>query len=102
MLKNIKRWIRKKRRLKSLRRRRSGRPRAWAVNTDSFGPHGGRWTKVVSPSKPNIRGPFFTAIGPFRSEVDCEEFCDHENQKLSGWIKYYTPQQNPTSKSKNV
>jgi hypothetical protein len=39
---------------------------------------GGIWSKVVVYKKPRvIVGDYL--VGPFRSEVDCEEFCDREN-----------------------
>jgi hypothetical protein len=28
-------------------------------------------------------------MGPFRSEVDAEEFCDHANAAACGRVKYY-------------
>jgi hypothetical protein len=41
--------------------------------------HGGLWSKVVVYKKPKVYVEDYL-VGPFRSEVDCEEFCDRENQ----------------------
>ena len=48
----------------------------WAYRSDSSSP----WTKVVSYEKPPTYNHCYSMIvGPFRSEVDCEEFCDFNN-----------------------
>lgn len=60
-------------------------PKVWAVYDYT------RWTKVVSYVKPyvfvesNLRGPF-------RSEVDCEEFCDLTNKAKYGKCLLYRSQ----------
>jgi hypothetical protein len=57
-------------------------PEAWAVKY-----HGYRaFNKVVQYGKPNSEYGTNVVVGPFRSEVDCEEFCDRQN---SVYIKLY-------------
>jgi hypothetical protein len=47
-------------------------PRVWATYLH------GRWVKSVTYRKPSTYFPDHL-MGPFRSEVDCEEFCDMRN-----------------------
>lgn len=47
-------------------------PKIWAVYER------GRWCKVVTFSKPAVVS-WHDRRGPFRSEVDCDEFCDAAN-----------------------
>ncbi len=59
--------------LRSLFARKPKQPKVWAVRP--FGSW--TWTKVVSYDPPGFLMQF---VGPFRSEVDCEEFCISQNK----------------------
>jgi len=48
-------------------------PRAWAVEEN------GVWIKVISCEKPCTIADTSYLRGPFRSEIDCEDFCDKAN-----------------------
>ena len=63
------RWLRR------LFRLPDPQPRVWALWLN--GEPGG-WLKVVALEKPTASLPI-NLIGPFRSEVDCEDFCDRAN-----------------------
>lgn len=62
-----------------------GQPRAWAVfMIDAYqkgGPYSGHWVKAVSWREPphDPRVAEGRPIGPFRSEVDCDEFIRNAN-----------------------
>ena len=61
--------------------------KVWAYQPDS----GSLWTKVVSYERPPTYSHCFSRIvGPFRSEVDCEEFCDFNNSKYTSSVKKYS------------
>lgn len=45
------------------------------------------WAKVVSPYRPGRTADH--VVGPFRSEVDCEEFCDRQNTPYGHQPKPY-------------
>lgn len=47
-------------------------PKVWAVY------HHGIWAKAVTYKKPYSWFSEYV-VGPFRSEVDCEEYCDKRN-----------------------
>lgn len=101
--------IQKRRRLKSLqkriRERKANEPRPYAYRSTenahmSFltGKGGGIWSKIVVAKPPYVYEFDRTKqlIGPFRSEVDCEEFCDRENiYECRNMISFYTPQTIP-------
>lgn len=78
---------------------KSPQARVWAVKP--FDSH--IFSKVVTYNKPDA-GPFGCVLGPFRSEVDCEEFCDHSNISANNIfnIKTYSPikTNKPNAKSK--
>lgn len=77
-------WIKRRRRLKSLLKRREMQPKAYAIRQP------GSWVKAVLCRKPDDEHGR-EIIGPFRSEVDCEEFCDRTNRyALSGVIMTYS------------
>lgn len=48
------------------------------------------WHKIVSLYRP---AEFWSdgVQGPFRSEIDCEEFCDHANAPLANKVRLYRP-----------
>lgn len=52
----------------------------------AFRSFGCPWVKVISSSKPV--SDVAPVIGPFRSEVDCEEFCDQSNVLFPHAKKY--------------
>lgn len=62
--------------------------RAWAVRHNSTFSHDA-WCKVVSNSRGRPVPLCFNCVGPFRSEVECDEFCDHANHGMAGKIKLY-------------
>jgi hypothetical protein len=66
--------------LTNLFKRKSPSYKVWAYRFDCVS----KWSKVVSVDKPS---PDFTGkvVGPFRSEVDCEEFCSEQNATMY-WI----------------
>lgn len=49
-------------------------PRIWAVWDDDLG----IWSKVVVYREPQVLYGWWKR-GPFRSEMDCEEFCNRQN-----------------------
>jgi len=51
-------------------------PKVWAVYE-----YVGGWVKVVSYEEPAVLFEQYRR-GPFRSEVDCEEFCKAANSKI--------------------
>lgn len=58
-------------------------PSIWAIcDTHNI------WTKVVSYKRPAAMFDWWR-VGPFRSEVDCEEFCDKANSARCGKVKLY-------------
>ena len=97
----VKQYLRKRRRLRSLRRRcreedecRRNAPKPYAYRTGRINP----WHKIVVTEPPYIPRGIQSdyLIGPFRSEVDCEEFCDRENSTLCrNVVKFYSPQPVP-------
>jgi hypothetical protein len=46
------------------------------------------WNKAVVSDRPTTINKY-DLIGPFRSEVDCEEFCDRNNKANLGRIGLY-------------
>lgn len=66
-----------KERYKLRREREQNRTRAYAVKLDYASP----WTKAVVRGyvRESSLGVVGKVMGPFRSEIDCEEFCDHQN-----------------------
>ena len=63
MLETFKRWFFKPK-----------QPKVWALRNATYP----IWNKVVSHSKP-VGWLYDHVQGPFRSEMDCEEFCDRAN-----------------------
>lgn len=61
--------------------------KAWAV----FDAYGDVWVKVVSQGPPTTMYPW-RLVGPFRSEIDCEDYCDRANTGLSGKYRLYNEQ----------
>jgi hypothetical protein len=54
-------------------------PRVWALRC----PLTGVWSKAVVYERPSVQpGYEWTRVGPFRSEIDAEEFCDRNNRAL--------------------
>jgi hypothetical protein len=71
-----------------LRKLLMGAPRpqqVWTVEINNV------WHKVVSSEKPNTILPQY-CMGPWRSEVDAEEFCDRTNTKWANQVAFYTPE----------
>ncbi|RDJ35041.1 MAG: hypothetical protein DWQ19_09405 [Crenarchaeota archaeon] len=50
-------------------------PKIWAVYDGLY------WAKVVTYKRPNTYSTW--VLGPFRSELDCEEYCDHVNPRYA-------------------
>ena len=67
MFKKIKTWWKNRK-----------QPKVWAVKMFAR-----PWVKAVTYKKPKPPMSRDDVVGPFRSEVDCEEFCDHANNSLS-------------------
>ena len=97
----FKRWCLKKRRLKSLKFRkqeierkikeeRERKPKVWAFNSNEYQ---SIWSKVVSCERQMNDKYSPKVIGPWRSEMDCEEWCDRENRAhFSSVVNFYSPQ----------
>lgn len=59
--------------------KRREQPTVWTFRC----PLTGLWSKVVAYEAPPIKvGLEWMRIGPFRSEIDAEEFCDRNNRAL--------------------
>ena len=111
MFKNIKRWRQKKRRLLSFQLRKQEaeykkeeeehqKPKVWAFNANEYY---SIWSKIVSSERPMndkySHSP--KVIGPWRSEMDCEEWCDRENRaNFSSVVNFYSPQNVVVKKTK--
>ena len=68
-------------------------PKVWALRD----PTTGVWTKVVAFKEPFTQIHFeWMRVGPFRSELDCEEYCDRTNKAL---VQRTVSLYNPTYKS---
>ena len=62
-------------------------PKIWAVRSKY---DGSAWSKVVSISRfAPVERSNFDCAGPFRSEMDCEQFCDHSNCDLLKHVLNY-------------
>ena len=62
-------------------------PRCYAVlafkEKDGLEYKDGRWIKVVTYKEPRrFNGLIGEVVGPFRSEVDCDDFCDQANTSI--------------------
>lgn len=65
-----------------------GKQRQWQVwAIQDF--HNRSWHKVVAFSEPTPEVPHML-YGPFRSEIDCEEYCDRRNLAMIGKVRRYS------------
>ncbi len=79
MFKKIKTWWKNRK-----------QPKVWAVKMFAR-----PWVKAVTYKKPKPPMSRDDVVGPFRSEVDCEEFCDHANKYMPQSLhKQYTREKN--------
>ena len=69
-------WLKKNKTVKQ--------PSIWAVRDSSSM----TWHKVVSYERPTAMFSWYL-VGKFRSEVDCEEYCDRANIALCNKVKFY-------------
>tara|TARA_Y100000034_G_C6797003_1_gene357310 strand:+ start:480 stop:752 length:273 start_codon:yes stop_codon:yes gene_type:complete len=73
------------------------RPKVYAYRDDKKSAYVSPWVKIVVsvPPKEDDYPVSSSArtIGPFRTEVDCEDFCDRANLAFCGepQIKFYEP-----------
>jgi hypothetical protein len=75
MLKRLAKWLRKVLAVE---------PGIWAImdfNTKT-------WHKVVIYAEPVVEFQF-CRTGPFRSLLECEEYCDRRNRAMTGRVKLY-------------
>jgi hypothetical protein len=60
-------------------RKQQRQPKVWVLRE----PFTGLWSKVVAYEQPSTQVGFeWMRIGPLRSEMDAEEFCDRNNRAL--------------------
>ena len=96
------RWLRKRRRLKAFKIREAIRkandPKVYAwkpgvLSSSKFFGEASAWSKLVVTKPPHIdQFSKDKLIGPWRSEVDCEEFCDAQNLvECQNVYQFYSP-----------
>jgi len=95
MFKWLKQRARRKQRLAALQRRqneaREKSPLAFAVKSAGYS-----WVKAVvlgQAGAMSLKEEYSSdkVVGPFRSELDCEDFCDRKNICDLGRFKWYEP-----------